>query len=112
MDETKPAAANRYAVERVTLQEDNSEWTPSSSGEWRVIDRASGAVVLTFAWSRSEDHTEWPEREFYRGPYSVTVDEPAGEVIVGYTLEHDTGVTFEGAPRPARTERVKIPSGV
>jgi hypothetical protein len=99
----------RYRVERVTLEDEDEQWTREARGEWRVIDERSGEVVLRFAWKLSEDRIEHPERRFYTGPYSVTVDEAAGEVELNFTMEHQHGVTFEGAPRPASTQRVKLP---
>jgi hypothetical protein len=105
---TDPSAM--YRVERVTLQDEDDQWLRDAHGEWRVIDARTGEVVLQFPWKLHEDRIEDPERRFYTGPYSVTVDEAAGEVELSFTLEHEHGVTFEGAPRPASTRRVKLPA--
>lgn len=101
----------QYVVEKVTLndEEECGGYIKSMDGEWRVVDRITGEVLMTFPWSESDDHTEWPDRHFESGPISVTVDEEEMTVTCHYTMEGTVGFKFEETEGAFSKKVFKLP---
>ncbi len=92
----------------VESRKDESDgWYVVTEGRWEVVDDA-GVVAYRFAFSVTEDHTEWPDRYFEDGPRDVRISADGKFVECFYGLEAVAGFTFEHHPQ-GKVERHPLP---
>lgn len=110
MENSNNSNQQKWRIESVELatEDESNGWFIVYNFEWRVINAQTLEIALRIPYSHVIDNTEYPERDYWRGPQRIEV---VGNVVRAYmTVSDRTGVSFEGQQdQPAGYDEFSLP---